>query len=100
LAISSRHLCRQCQASYNEEISNILELKFSQNRPTSSVLSGFGTIKLLSIRMSEALSEGKFLSFGRDTSSRNSHSFEEDFTDHFAGRVQELDGQIGLGRHT
>jgi hypothetical protein len=42
----------------------------------------------------------KFLSFERDISSRNSHNFEQDLTNHFGGFVQKLDGQIGLSRHT
>jgi hypothetical protein len=42
----------------------------------------------------------KILSFGRGISSRNSHNFEQGLMNHFGGFIQELDGQIGLSRHT
>jgi hypothetical protein len=70
-------------------------LKFSQNRLTFSILSGFVTSRLLSICISAALSEWKLLAFGRGISSRNSHNSEIDLMDHGARRVQELCGQIG-----
>jgi hypothetical protein len=41
----------------------------------------------------------EFLSFERGSSSRNSHNFEEDITDYFEGRVQELDESTDLGSH-
>jgi hypothetical protein len=55
--------------------------------------------KILSICISEALSDEKFQSFERDISSRNSHIFEDDLINHFAGCVQELDRQTILDRH-
>jgi hypothetical protein len=73
------------------EVSNIIWFKFSQNCFTSSLLSAFGTIILLSIQISEALSEGKFLSFERYTSSRNSRNVDGYLTDHFVENVQEMD---------
>jgi hypothetical protein len=57
-----------------------------------------GIIRLLSIRIYEILFEKKFLSFRRAFSEFT--QFSRDFTNHFAGRVQELDGQIGLSCHT
>jgi hypothetical protein len=58
------------------EASNSLWFQFSRNRHKFSILSGFGTIRLLSIRISKVLFEEKLLSFATRTSSRNSHNFQ------------------------
>jgi hypothetical protein len=52
------------------------------------------------IRVCEALCERTFLSFGKSTSWRNSHSLKGNLRNHFEGHVQGLNGETSLDCRT
>jgi hypothetical protein len=60
----------------------------------------FDSVRFLSIRSCQVLSEGTFICSGRGISFGNSHNCEANLIAQLGGRVQEVDAESNLGRST